>query len=48
MISWLKYVPHSLLIIHLAKGWEIVDELHGVGHGDFAVLCRYAHEGEPA
>ncbi len=49
MISWFRYVPHGRLPSEfLAKGWEIVDELHGTNHGEFSVLCRWAGEGEPA
>ena len=47
MIAWLKYVPHNALLAHLAQGWAISDELHGVNHGNYAVLCHWPHEGEP-
>lgn len=47
MITWLQYVPHSKLCLFLAKGWEIVDELHFTNHGEYACLCRWAGEGDP-
>lgn len=47
MIQWLRYVPHHALLLHLAKGWRISDELHGVGHGDFSVLMVWPFETEP-
>jgi hypothetical protein len=48
MTSWLKFVPHSELLAHLAKGWEISDELHGTNHGNYSTLMVWRGHGEPA
>lgn len=47
VITWFRYVPHSALVLHLAMGWEIADEMHGTNHGEFSVLCKWPKEGEP-
>ena len=47
MISFLKYVPHSELVAHLALGWSISDDLMECPHGNYAVLCVWEGEGEP-
>lgn len=47
MITWFRYVPHSALLLHLAKGWSISDELHGTHHGVHAVLCIWTGDGSP-
>lgn len=47
MITWLKYVPHYSMCVHLCRGWALEDELHGVGHGHWSVLMRWPFEGEP-
>lgn len=47
MITWLKYVPHSALVLHLAKGWRISDELHFTNHGEYSTLMVWGGEGEP-
>ena len=48
MISWLKYVPHSELVSHLAIGWQLSDELHFTNHGEYSVLMVWGGAGEPA
>jgi len=47
MIVWLKYVPHSQLLHHLAVGWEISDELHLCIHGEYATLCVWTKKEAP-
>jgi hypothetical protein len=47
MITWLRYVPHHAINIHLAKGWKLVDELHGTSHGNYSVLMRWGGKNEP-
>ena len=47
MIQWLRYVPHAEIVGYLARGWAISDELHGVCHGNYAVLMVWTGEGEP-
>ena len=47
MISWFRFVTHDSVEDYLAKGWVIADTLFGTKHGDFAVLMRFAGEGEP-
>lgn len=47
MISWLRYVPHGEVLVHLARGWTLADDLVGTNHGHFAVLMRWTGEGEP-
>ena len=44
---WLRYVSHSQILLYLAKGWSISDELHGTNHGNYSVLMQYDGEGEP-
>lgn len=44
---WLRYVPHNQILVALAKGWVIRDELHGTGHGNWSVLMMWDGEGEP-
>lgn len=44
---WLRYVPHSQILLYLAKGWSISDELHGTSHGVWSILMQYDGEGEP-
>jgi len=48
MIQFLKYVPHSELLHHLACGWVIRDELHDTNHGHFSVLMIWSGDGEPS
>ena len=45
--TWLKYVIHSLVQEHLARGWKISDTLAGTPHGVHAVLMVFCGEGEP-
>lgn len=47
MIQWLRYVPHHQMLIALAKGWQIRDELHETSHGNWSVLMIWEGEGEP-
>jgi hypothetical protein len=47
MIQWLKFVPHDELLVHLAKGWAVSDDLHGSCHGFYSCLCVFTGEGEP-
>jgi hypothetical protein len=47
MITFLKYVVHGELLVHLAGGWAISDDLHGTNHGNYAVLMVWMGEGEP-
>lgn len=47
MITYFRYVPHSQIVIYLARGWTIDDEMHGTSHGVWSVLMRYEGEGEP-
>lgn len=47
MIQWLKYVPLDELVVHLAKGWAVSDDLYGTNHGFYACLCVWTGEGEP-
>lgn len=46
-MSWFRFVPHSQIVIYLARGWTIDDEMHGTNHGNYSVLMRYEGEGEP-
>lgn len=46
-MSWFKYVRHSEILVYLARGWSISDELHGTSHGNWSVLMRWDGEGEP-
>jgi hypothetical protein len=46
-VSWFKYVPHENVSEYLLKGWEVADSLNGTNHGFFAVLMKWAGEGEP-
>jgi hypothetical protein len=47
MISWFRLVPHDGLLIRLAEGWAISDDLYDTPHGFHACLCIWAGEGEP-
>ena len=47
MITYLRYVPHNQLLVFLAKGWEISDELHGASHGEWSVLMVWPFDWEP-
>jgi hypothetical protein len=47
-MHWLKYVPHPEILVHLAMGWVISDDLHGTNHGFYCVLMSFAGEGEPS
>jgi hypothetical protein len=47
MIQFLKYVVHGSILVHLAEGWAISDELHGTPHGNYSVLMVWMGEGEP-
>lgn len=47
MVSWLKYVPHPEILVHLALGWVISDDLGGTNHGNYSVLMMWSGEGEP-
>ena len=44
---WLRYVPHSQILLYLAKGWSISDDLVGTNHGNWSVLMKWDGEGEP-
>lgn len=44
---WLKYVPHNRLLVHLAQGWTIVDDMQGTSHGQWSTLCEWRGDGEP-
>ena len=46
-MSWFKYVRHSEILVYLARGWSISDELHGTSHGNWSVLMKWDGEGEP-
>jgi hypothetical protein len=46
-IQWFKFVPHNELIIHLANGWVVADDLYGTNHGIYACLMVWTWEGEP-
>lgn len=48
MITWLRYVPHRAITVHLAKGWKLVDELHNTPHGNYSVLMQWGGENEPS
>lgn len=47
MHQWLKYVPHSEILVHLASGWSLSDDLMGTNHGNYACLMIWVGEGEP-
>lgn len=47
MITYLKYVAHSLVEKHLAAGWVLSDDLSGTTHGQYSVLMQWTGEGEP-
>lgn len=47
MITWLQYVPHHRVPIFISRGWIVDDDLQGTSHGEYAVLMRWAGEGEP-
>jgi hypothetical protein len=47
MITWLRYVPHHLVASFEAIGWVLDDDLRGTSHGEYAVLMRWAGDGEP-
>lgn len=44
---WLRYVPHSQILLYLAKGWSISDDLAGTNHGFYSVLMVIESESEP-
>ena len=44
---WLQYVPHHKILLYLAEGWSISDELHGTPHGHYSVLMQYDGDGDP-
>lgn len=46
-VQWLQYVPHNQVVVFLARGWSISDELHGTNHGNYAVLMLWGGVGEP-
>ena len=46
-VQWLRYVAHGELLLWLAKGWAIADDLWGTPHGYYAVLCIWQGDGEP-
>jgi hypothetical protein len=48
MIQHFRYVPHAKLLVHLAGGWAIADDFAGCRHGEYATLCVWTREGEPA
>lgn len=48
MIQYLRYVPIEDLLLYLAKGWEVSDDLWGTNHGFYACLCVWKGDGEPA
>lgn len=47
MIQWFRYVPLDELIVYLANGWAVSDDLYGTPHGFYACLCVWTGEGEP-
>jgi hypothetical protein len=47
LTQFLKYVVHGEIVVHLAEGWEISDDLHGTNHGNYAVLMVWMGKGEP-
>lgn len=47
MITVLRYVAHGDVLLRLAQGWEIADDLYGTNHGHFSVLMIWKGEGEP-
>lgn len=47
MIQFLKYVVHREVLVHLAMGWAVSDDLHGTNHGAYSVLMVWMGEGEP-
>lgn len=44
---WLRYVPHNQILLFLARGWQISDELHGTSHGAYSVLMCIESDTEP-
>jgi len=44
---WLRYVPHRDILIYLAKGWKISDEMHNTPHGFYSVLMFIECESYP-
>ncbi len=44
---WLQCVPHHRILLYLARGWSISDELHGCSHGNYSILMQYDGQGEP-
>ncbi len=46
MISWLRYARHCDVAGLTAAGWRVCADL-GPTHGFYAVLMRWAGEGEP-
>ena len=46
-MTWLRYVILADVGRYLAEGWTIVDDMVGTHHGNFAVLMKWAGEGEP-
>lgn len=44
---WFKFVKHSEILLYLAKGWSISDDLVGTSHGHWSILMQYDGEGEP-
>jgi len=46
-MTWLRYVPHAQMLLFLAKGWAIADELHGTNHGFYAVLMVWRGDHDP-
>ena len=47
MLTWFKYVVHAELLIHLAQGWNLSDDLIGTPHGNYACLMLWSGDGEP-
>lgn len=45
--TWLRYVPHGQLVLFLARGWRISNDLAGTHHGEYSVLMVWPHESEP-
>jgi len=47
MTTWLCFVPHADVPVYEARGWLATDNLTSCHHGRYAILMRWAGEGEP-
>lgn len=46
-VAFFHYVTHANVPAWLDRGWIIADTLADTKHGEFAVLMKWAGEGEP-